>query len=80
MRVFESLDFTSKLEILKTECVLIFAMPYYHYMIRLYSLGNSFIEEYYDTEQRKVTRISEANDQDMFKFLSKIELTDLVKN
>lgn len=80
MRVFESLDFTSKSEILKTESLLIFAMPYFHYMIRLYSLGNSFIEEYYDTEQRKVTRISEAKDQDMFKYLSKIELTDLVKN
>lgn len=54
-------------------------MPYYHYMIRLHSLGQSFIEEYFDTEQKKVTRISEATDQDMFKYLSKIELTDLVK-
>jgi hypothetical protein len=48
-------------------------------MIRLHSLGQAFIEEYFDTEQKKVTRISEANDQDMFKYLSKIELTDLVK-
>jgi len=80
MRVFETLDITSKREILKRESVLIFAMPYYHYMIRLHSLGQSFIEEYFDTEQKKVTRISEATDQDMFKYLSKIELTDLVKN
>lgn len=79
MRVFESLDITSKREILKKESVLLFAMPYYHYMIRLHSLGQSFIEEYFDTEQRKVTRISEATEQDMFKYLSKIELTDLVK-
>jgi hypothetical protein len=79
MRVFEKLDLTSKREILKKESVLIFAMPYYHYMIRLHSLGHSFIEEYFDTEQKKVTRISEATEQDMFKYLSKIELTDLVK-
>lgn len=79
MRAFETLDLSSKREILKKESTLIFAMPYYHYMIRLHSLGSSFIEEYFDTEQKKVTRISEATDQDMFKYLSKIELTDLVK-
>lgn len=59
---------------------MLFAMPYYHYMIRLYSLGRVFIEEYFDTEQRKVTRISEAAEQDLFKYLEKIHLTDLVKN
>jgi hypothetical protein len=80
MRVFESLDIISKIEILKKESVLLFAMPYYHYMIRLYSLGPVFIEEYFDTEQKKVTRVSEATEQDMFKYLSKIELTDLVRN
>ncbi|HEY0740111.1 MAG TPA: hypothetical protein VGD40_01565 [Chryseosolibacter sp.] len=80
MRVFESLDITAKREILKRESVLLFAMPYYHYMIRLHSLGQSFIEEYFDTEQKKVTRISEATEQDMYKYLSKIELTDLVKH
>ena len=80
MRVFESLDISSKREILKKESVMLFAMPYYHYMIRLYSLGSTFIEEYFDTEQKKVTRISEATEQDMFKYLQKIALTDLVKN
>jgi hypothetical protein len=80
MRVFETLDITSKREILKRESVMLFAMPYYHYMIRLYSLGHSFVEEYFDTEQKKVTRISEATDQDLFKYLAKISLTDLVKN
>jgi hypothetical protein len=80
MRGFETLDITSKREILKKESVLLFAMPYYHYMIRLHSLGRVFIEEYFDTEQKKVTRISEATEQDMFKYLSKIELTDLVKH
>jgi hypothetical protein len=79
MRGFETLDITSKKEILKKESVLLFAMPYYHYMIRLHSLGKTFIEEYFDTEQKRVTRISEATEQDLFKYLSKIELTDLVK-
>jgi hypothetical protein len=80
MRGFETLDISSKREILKKESVMLFAMPYYHYMIRLYSLGPLFIEEYFDTEQRKVTRISQATEQDLLKYLAKIQLTDLVKN
>ena len=77
MRKFELLDIPSKKNILQKQSSLIFAMAYYHYIVRLYSWNQHFIEEYYDTEQRKITRISIANDQDMFKYTSRITLDEL---
>jgi hypothetical protein len=53
---------------------LVFAMPYFHYVIRLYSWDRYFIEVYYDTEVKKVTRIARATDADLDKYLGRIDL------
>lgn len=76
MKTFDHLDISSKKNILQKSSLL-FAMAYYHYIVRLYAHNEYFVEEYYDTEQKKISRISVANDQDMFKYLSKISLNDL---
>jgi hypothetical protein len=74
MEGFDRLDFASKENAVSKFASLIFAMPYYHYMIRLYSWDRYFIEVYFDTEVKKVTRIARATDSDMEKYLSKIKL------
>ena len=74
MEGFDRLDFASKQNAVSTFGSLIFAMPYFHYMIRLYSWDRYFVEVYYDTEVKKVTRIARATDSDLEKYLSRIKL------
>lgn len=74
MEVFNGLDLTTKQDIVRKHAALIFASPYFHYMVRLYSWDRFFIEEYYDTEEKRVTRISIASEADMGKYLSRIKL------
>ena len=74
MEIFNDLDLKSKKDIVKKHATLIFATAYFHYIVRLYSWDRFFIEEYYDTEERRLTRICIANDADMIKYTSKIKL------
>lgn len=74
MEGFDRLDFASKQNAVSKYAALVFAMPYYHYMVRLYSWDRYFIEVYYDTEVKKVTRIARATDGDLEKYLSKIDI------
>ena len=54
-------------------------MPYYHYMVRLYSWDRYFVEVYYDTEARKITRIARATNLELEKYLSKIDIEKSLK-
>lgn len=75
MEGFDRLDFSSKQNAVLKYASLLFAMPYHHYMVRLYSWDRYFIEVYYDTEVKKVTRIARATPSDLEKYLSKIDIT-----
>jgi hypothetical protein len=77
MEVFNNLDFISKREILRKEARFIGAAVYYHYVIKLYSWERFFIEQYYDTEEKMITRITIADEQCMEKYLNSISLEDL---
>jgi hypothetical protein len=79
MEGFDRLDFLSKQNAVSKYASLIFAMPYFHYMIRLYSWDRYFVEVYYDTEVKKVTRIVRATDADLEKYLCKIDLEKSLK-
>lgn len=75
MEGFDRLDFSSKQNAVSKYASLLFAMPYHHYMVRLYSWDRYFIEVYYDTEVKKVTRIARSTASDLEKYLSKIDIT-----
>ncbi len=74
MEGFDKLDFSSKQNAVLKYASLLFAMPYHHYMVRLYSWDRYFVEVYYDTEVKKVTRIARATDRDLEKYLSKVNI------
>lgn len=78
MEVFNGLDLATKSDIVRKHGKLVFASPYFHYVIRLYSWDRFFIEEYYDTEERRITRIAIAGDADMAKYLTRIKLDSTV--
>ena len=77
MEVFNSLDFISKREILRKEAHFIGSVIYYHYVIKLYSWQQYFIEQYYDTEAKVISRITVADDYEIEKYLNSISLADL---
>jgi hypothetical protein len=77
MEVFNSLDFISKREILRKEARFIGSVIYYHYVIKLYSWQQYFIEQYYDTEAKVISRITVADDYEIEKYLNSISLEDL---
>jgi len=79
MEVFNGLDLSTKKNILKKHAKLIFASAYFHYVVRLYSWDRFFIEEYYDTEEHRLTRISVASEADMIKYTSRIKLDTSVQ-
>jgi len=77
MEVFNSLDFISKREILRKEARFIGSIIYNRFVIKLYTWQQYFIEQYYDTEAKMISRITVADDQDIDKYLDNISLTEL---
>jgi hypothetical protein len=77
MEVFNSLDFMAKREIIRKEAQFIGSAIYYHYVIKLYSWERFFIEQYYDTEAKMITRITIADNRELEKYLNSISLEDL---
>lgn len=49
-------------------------IEYYNRRIALYSVDKDFYEVYYDAEENQVEKISEASEQDLTKFLTRITL------
>lgn len=61
------------IEILLREGVYITTIDYNQFKVSLYSLSAEFYEVFYN-QAEKVIRISQANDSDLGKYLSMIEL------
>jgi hypothetical protein len=79
MKGFDKLDIDSKSIMLHYNGQMIASIIYYNYRTTLYTFNNTFIEEYYDNETREISRISTANEQDLKKYIEKIDITDLLK-
>lgn len=78
MKGFDKLDIDSKAIMLHYNGQIIASVPYYNYRVTLYNFGARLIEEYYDTETREVSRIASATEQDLKKYLDKINISDLL--
>jgi hypothetical protein len=79
MKGFDKLDIDSKSIVLHYNGRMIASVIYYNYRATLFAFGNLLIEEYYDTEIKEISRICTAQDQDLKKYLEKIDITDLIK-
>ena len=77
MKGFDKLDIDSKSIMLHYRGQMITSVKYYNYRVTLYAFSDRLIEEYYDTENREVSRICNATDQDLKKYLDKIDISDL---
>jgi hypothetical protein len=78
MKGFEKLDIDSKSIMLHYNGKRLASVDYYNYKVTLFSFQHTLIEEYYDTETREISRICSAKDQDLKKFLDKIDISDLL--
>jgi uncharacterized protein YutE (UPF0331/DUF86 family) len=79
MKGFDKLDIDSKSIMLHYNGRMIASVIYYNYRATLFAFGNLLIEEYYDTETKEISRICTAHDQDLKKYLEKIDISDLIK-
>jgi hypothetical protein len=78
MKGFDKLDIDSKSIVLHYNGSMLASIIYYNYRATLYAFGNLLIEEYYDMESKEVSRICTAQEQDLKKYLEKIDLKDLL--
>lgn len=78
MKGFDKLDIDSKSIMLHYNGQKIASVLYYNYRVTLFSFHHLLIEEYYDTETREISRICSAKEQDLKKYLEKIDITDLL--
>jgi hypothetical protein len=79
MKGFDKLDIDSKSIMLHYRGQMITSVKYYNYRVTLYAFSDRLIEEYYDTECREVSRICNATDQDLKKYLEKIDISDVTR-
>jgi hypothetical protein len=77
MDAFNVLDIRSKSALLYSHGYLVETISYFHYRVNLYSFDRMFIEEFYDTETKGITRISVAEDRDLRKYLLQIDISEL---
>jgi hypothetical protein len=80
MKGFDKLDIDSKSIILHYNGRKIASVIYYNYRTTLYTYNGMLVEEYYDTESREICRICPVNDEDLKKYLIKIDISDLLAN
>jgi hypothetical protein len=80
MKGFDKLDIDSKSIMLHYNGNMLASVMYYNYRATLYAFSNLLIEEYYDMESKEVSRICTAQQQDLKKYLEKIDLSDLLRN
>jgi hypothetical protein len=66
--------FNNRLQFLFEQGTFIESCSYYNYNFSLFSLNRSFIEVLRDVNTNKIIWIMDANDQDLKKYLDKIEL------
>jgi hypothetical protein len=78
METFNGLDMQSKTLLLGVYGHVIERISYFQYQVTLYSFDRFFIEEFFDTETKTVTRISVAEDRDLKKYLTHIDLSELL--
>jgi hypothetical protein len=77
MKGFNNLDLFFKSDLLRKQAQYLVSTGYYHYTVKLFTWDRFFIEQYYDNEQEKITRITLAGKTDMEKYLKDISLSDL---
>ncbi|MBT1704512.1 hypothetical protein [Chryseosolibacter indicus] len=77
MEVFDKLSFKTKGTILKRYADYVTVISFFNYKVKLYSWDGFFIEEYYNIEERKVTRISAVTERDLQKYIKKVSLNEL---
>ena len=53
------------------------SVDYFQYTVKLYCWDGRFIEQYFDTEQREISRITLAGTKDLEKYMKDISLADL---
>jgi hypothetical protein len=78
MKGFEKLDIDSKSIMLQYKGQKLTSVPYFNYRVTLFAFDNSLIEEYYDTETKEISRIVSATQQDLKKYLERIDISDLI--
>jgi hypothetical protein len=78
LKGFDRLDIDSKSIILQFRGTKVASVKYYNYRATLYSYNGLLIEEYYDTESKEIARICSVQEDDLKKYLDKINLTDLL--
>jgi hypothetical protein len=79
MKGFDKLDIDSKSIFLQYNGRKIASIKYYNYRTTLYMVDHDLVEEYYDTETKEISRICAANNNDLKKYLEKIDISDIVK-
>jgi hypothetical protein len=77
MKGFSSLDLYHKSDILEQQADYLMTVQINQYSVKLYGWDRFFIEQYFDNECEKVTRINIAGTADMRKYLENITLADL---
>ena len=53
------------------------SIKYYNYRISLYSVGKEFFEIFYDPESNAIEKINMANEDDLKKFLNRININSI---
>jgi hypothetical protein len=77
METFNGLDMQSKTLLLGVYGHVIERISYFQYHVTLYSFDRFFIEEFFDTETKSITRISIAEERDLKKYLMHIDISTL---
>jgi hypothetical protein len=73
---FENLSLEEKAKIACDEGIYMESITYYNATVNLYSWNKVFIEVYYHPATNEIERISIATDQDMNKYISRIDIKD----
>ena len=77
MEGFNHLEFHVRYDIIRNKSLPVCKLDYFNYEVRLYSWNRYFIEEYFEKEERKITRISLVSDKDLLKFIRNICISEL---
>jgi hypothetical protein len=75
MEYFNSLPLVEKRKFLWEQGRYVLTTDFYGARVKLFSLGTSFIEVYYHPVERRVMRISVANEPDLKKHLTGIKVS-----
>lgn len=75
MEYFNSLPLTEKRKFLWNNGRYVLTTDFYGSRVKLFSLDRDFVEVYYHPVEKKVMRISVANDGDLKKHLHNITIT-----